>query len=312
MTTFRVEPAFADALAWRALHGRATGGRPEALRVHHERAAELYEGPAVAARERAFERLAAQELGELDVMVPLAEALAERPALAAAVDVVIVGEAPAPSVEGVTFDPLLRRLGVSVQARRFDDPAALRTWARHALGHTEDVIDPGFAFEPDWDRASGRSRFVERLHALWDVTVDARAPSRPDTGADASPMRTDRLRRAHERAIAALWPELAGATPAVVDRLWNGPRPSFPQLRRWAEDPPALAIAVGRTISAAPPAGPQAGVCPLCRFPSAALELPTPALAELVGAEFPGWRPDERLCGRCGDRYRFAQLGGVA
>jgi hypothetical protein len=312
MTTFRVEPAFAETLAWRALDGRAAGGRPDALRVHHERAADLYEEPADSARERAFERLAAMELGELEVMLPLADAIEERPTLAAAVAVVIVGEAPAASVEGVTFDPLLRRLGVSLQARRFDDPAGLRSWARHALGHTEDVIDPAFAFEPDWDRPIGQGRFVERLHALWDVTVDARAPVPRATGAAASPMAADRLRRTHERAVKASWPELAEAAPVIVERLWSGPRPSFPQLRGWAEDPAALAAAVGRIISAAPLSGPQAGICPLCRFPCAALELPTPALVEAVGAEFPGWRPDERLCGRCGDRYRFAQLGGVA
>jgi hypothetical protein len=312
MTTFRVEPAFAEALAWRALQQRAAGGRPDALSIHHERAAESYVRLAVGARQRAFERLAMQELGELRVMVPVAQALDERPGLAAAVDVVMVGEAPVPSVEGITFDPALRRLGVSLQARRFDHPAGLRSWARHALGHSEDVIDDSFGFQPDWDLATGRGRFVERLHALWDVTVDARAPSQTETGGEASPSHMGHIGRAHERAVAGLWPEFSGIAPAVVDRLWNGPRPSFPQLRRWAEDPPELAMAVGQTIPATPSDGPQAGVCPLCRFPSAALELPTPALARLVGAEFRGWQPGERLCSRCGDRYRFLQLGGAA
>lgn len=310
MTTFRVEPAFAESLAWRTLRRRADAGRPEALAVHHERAAELYAQPAVPARERVFERLAAQELGELKVMAPLAAALGERPAIAAAVDLVLVGEAPAAAVEGITCDPARRRIGVSVQARRFDDPAGLRAWARHALGHTEDAIHPDFAFEPGWDGLPGRGRFAERLHALWDVSIDARAEALH--GPTGSEDRVARRRAAGAEAIAILWPELAREAAAVVERLWSGPRPSFPELRRWAEEPAALAAAAGATLSSAPREGPLTGICPLCRFPSAALDLPMPAIAALVAAEFPDRRADERLCDRCADRYRFAQLGGVA
>src|SRR3970040_1548511 len=111
MTTFRVEPAFAESLAWRTLRRRADGGRPEALTVHHERAAELYAQRPLPSRERAFERLAAQELGELEVMAPLAAALDERPGVAAAVDLVLVGEAPAAVVGGMTCAPGARRNG---------------------------------------------------------------------------------------------------------------------------------------------------------------------------------------------------------
>ena len=310
MTTFRVEPAFAESLAWRTLRRRADGGRPEALTVHHERAAELYAQPAAPTRERAFERLAAQELGELEVMAPLAAALDERPGVAAAVDLVLVGEAPAAVVEGITCDPARRRIGVSVQARRFDDPAGLRAWARHALGHTEDAIDPDFGFEPGWDGLPGRGRFAERLHALWDVSIDTRAEALHESAG--SEGRMARRRTAHAGAIAGLWPELAGDAAAIVERLWSGPRPSFPELRRWAEEPTALAAATGATLSSEPRQGAVAGICPLCRFPSATLDLPSPAIAALVAAEFPDRRPDDRLCDRCADRYRFAQLGGVA
>jgi hypothetical protein len=311
MTTFHVEPALAEALAWRALQGHARAGRPEALGLHHQRAADLYAGPAVGARERAFERLAARELDELGIMAPLADALDERAALAATVDVAFVAEAPAASAEGITFDPRLRRLGVSLQARRFDDPGGLRSWARHALGHTEDVIDPAFAFEPDWDRPTGRARFVERLHALWDVSVDARAPEPPGTAAETL-IRKERLRRAHGRAIAAAWPEFAADAPAIVGRLCDEARPSFPRLRRWADDATALAAAMGGIVPVQAGAGPEAGLCPLCRFPSAALESPPPEVAVLAGAEYPRLPPDAPLCGRCIDRYRFALIRGAA
>src|SRR3989337_877980 len=104
--------------------------------------------------------------------------------------------------------PARRRIGVSFQARRFDDPAGLRAWARHALGHTEDAIDPDFGFEPGWDGLPGRGRLAARLHALRDASIDTRAEALHESAG--SEGRMARRRTAHAGAIAGLWPELAG------------------------------------------------------------------------------------------------------
>ena len=318
MTTIRVDPAFAEALVWRSLQGLAGHGREEPLARHHERAAAVYALTDGAARERAFERMAMDELAELRLMAPLAEALAERPALAAAAETALVVEAPAEAAEGVTCDPATRRLGVTVLERRFDEPAALRRWARHALGHAEDTLDLSFGFVPGREMAGGRARVAVRLHALWDVSVDGRSARLDDpAGGSASSASS-----AHRRAIAALWPEHAGRAPGIVKRLWHGPRPTFADLRRWAEDPasvPGLAASPAAIpdLGASPAAVVRqvvegVGVCPLCRFPSAALAAPAAAIAALARAEYPAWRAEDGLCERCTDRYLFARLGGVA
>src|SRR3972149_5135445 len=78
---------------------------------------------------------------------------------------------------------------------------------------------PEFPLEPAWDGRPGRGRFAERLHALWDVSIDARAEALHDPMG--SEGRMARRRTAHAGAIAGLWPELAGDAAAVVERLWG-------------------------------------------------------------------------------------------
>ena len=58
---------------------------------------------------------------------------------------------------------------------------------------------------------------------------------------------------------------------------------------------------------------PRPDRCPLCSFPSADVASPEAALAAAIEAEYPNWRRDDGLCGRCADRFRFAvALGGRA
>lgn len=300
----RVEPPLAEALAWRALTRLEAAGEPGPLAEHHRWAAPLYELDEGPARDAAFRRLGEREVLELGVLEPLEAAFAERADLVERIEQLLVGEAAGSAQEGATCDRGGRRIGLRALLHRFDDPGRLRAWARHALAHAADTLDPAFAWEPGWDEgAAGAGPIAERLHLLWDISIDGRA-WRGDLPAD--PVAAETARARHETVLARLFPGAgAAALGALVERLWSGDRPTFPELRAWAGEPgqlgPEASAADGRLAP---------GRCPLCSFPSHDLTVPDPAVAADVAREYPRWRPSQGLCGRCLDRYAFARIGG--
>lgn len=297
-----VVPELAEEIVWRAILRAERAGRPELRASHHDRAAVAYLLPPGPGRDRAFADLAARELEELHLLAPIREAVAERPALVAAVDLVLLVRALSPGEETVTCDPPGRRVGLRVTADRFDEGARARSWARHALGHAEDCLDPTFGFEPGWERGTGGA-VAERLHVLWDAAIDGRAAraGRPVFGSS---------RDGHRARLAALLPAGQERTAVrLVDRCWDGERPSFGTLRRWAEAPRPVSFGAG-TVAAWPqgivgPARLPGGRCPLCRFPSAVLIVPDPSVAATIAAAHPGWPAETGCCQRCHDRYRL-------
>ena len=296
----RVEPALAERAVWRAIRGgHAARG---ALADHRRRADSAYGLEDSDAREAAFELAAQVEFEALGLARPLWTAVAERLELAARVRLLLIGEARGRTDEGIICDPDAEHVGFRVEARRFDDTAGLLGWARHAVGHARDTLDPDFHYERDWQARARVSAAAEaRVHRLWDVSVDARLAA--EGLLDDAP-----ARRRHEAAIAADLPGVgAEALAAVLEYLRAGPRPSFPELLAFAAQPADL---VGL---AAPDARSELRPdrCPLCRFPSDDVVPPEPWLAELVQSEYPAWRPADGLCGRCADRSRFiARPGG--
>ncbi|HWP62992.1 MAG TPA: hypothetical protein VNO86_05935, partial [Candidatus Binatia bacterium] len=294
-----VAPDLAEEIAWRAVLRAERAGRPDARLRHHERAARAYAVPPGRIRDRLFARLAADEVEEFRLLDPVRTALAERPALGEALDVVLLARAPSPAGETVTGDRARRRAGIRAIAERFDDPAALLAWARHALGHLEDTLDPAFGFDPGWERwADGAS--AERLHALWDASVDGRAAraGRPVFGSSA-----DGCRR---RLVALLPPGSDAVAADLVDRCWRGDRPDFATLRAWAEGRYPTTVAPGSAPGGRPDGSLlPAGRCPLCRFPSSVLHVPDPPTASTIAEAHPGWRPELGVCERCHDRYRL-------
>lgn len=300
----RVDPVVAEAAVWRAISAPGEE-RPVSLALHARRTDRIYGLAEGATRNEAFTRLAVAEFDELHLAEPLRRAVAERPALASRTGSILIGQARSAHDEGVTCEPDGEHLGFRVEVWRFTEPEGLLTWARHALGHAEDTLDPSFGFVPGWDGdgtgAAIRSAAQGRLHRLWDVTVDGRLAAAGYQGS---------ARRArHRERLAA---DLSGAPDAAVevafDRLWNGPRPDFPTLLGWAMRPAGL-------VAELVPAGlapPRPDRCPLCGFPSDDVVAPEVAVVARVVADYPHWRAELGLCGRCTDRYRFAgRLGGV-
>lgn len=297
----RPDPAVAEA----AVRAVLSAAGPAVFEAHRLRSDPLYEIVDPAARDAAFAALAVAEFGELALAAPLLTAIAERPVLAGSVHVLLIGQAGGRHDEGVTCEPAGQHLGVRIDPERFARRAELLHWARHAMGHAEDTLDPSFGFERGWDEGPGArgTAAASRLHRLWDVTVDSRLAA-----AGHVPSAVARAR--HRDVLAA---DLPDVTPAIIEaalaRLWGGPRPAFGELAAWAARPASLVLTV------APGAGslPRPDRCPLCGFPAGDVVPPDPVLAGAVTHDYPAWRPELGLCGRCADRYRFAtRLGGRA
>ena len=298
----RTDPAVAEAAVWISLT-RGAVPSTEALHRHRRRTDRAYELADGSERDAAFGGLALVEFEELGLAEPLRRALGERPVLASGVRALLLGEARGRQNEGVTVEPGGEHLGLRVDVARFGDPASLLAWARHVLGHAEDTLDPDFFYERGWEaRAAGSvaAGTHARLHRLWDVTVDARL-------AHAGHLDEREQSRHRERIAADIAGVGPGAVDAVMQLLWDGPRPSFPELFGWAARPVEL-VAVAAPDHARQP---RPDRCPLCRFPSDDVLPPGPSIAAAVAQDYPAWRPEFGLCGRCTDRYRFAgQLGG--
>ncbi len=297
-TTLRIDPALAEALAWRTLARLEAAGDPAPIAQHHRRATPLYELAESGDRDAAFRRLAEREVLELRVLEPIEAAFAERAELVEQIEVLLLGEASSRAQEGATCDGNGRRIGLRALIHRFDDPVRLRGWASHVFAHAADTLDPAFQYEPGWDEGVVAVGRAERVHQLWDISLDgrcARAGRAPATP-----------RERHEAALAALFTATApDAVGATVERLWSGARPTFPELRAWAAEPERLgeggAFVAGDLWS---------GRCPLCSFPSHDLAVPDHEIASDVGREYPDWRPELGICSRCLDRYAFARIGG--
>jgi hypothetical protein len=297
-TSIRIDPALAEALAWRTLTRLEAAGDPAPIAEHHRRAAPIYGLVDQAERDATFRRLAEREVLEQRVLEPLEAAFTERVELVEQTELLLIGEASGRAQEGATCDRTGRRIGLRVLLIRFDDPIRLRGWARHVFAHAADTLDPAFEYEPGWDEGVVAVGPAERVHLLWDISLDGR--SAREGRAPAVP------RERHEAAVATLFTTLPpAAVGSTVERLWSGARPTFPELRAWAVEPERLGegrLAVQRD--------PWSGRCPLCSFPSHDLAIPGPEIASDVGREYPDWRPELGICSRCLDRYAFARIGG--
>lgn len=297
----RVDPTFAEAVVRRVLTARRSSD-PAVVASHVARAGPIYAIDDARLRAAGFERLALAEFEELGLAEMVRSAIEARPDVARRVRVVLLGEARGRPDEGVTWEPSGAHLGLRVDPVRFDRPDRLAAWARHVLVHAEDTLDPGFGFRPGWLERSRSRPVQQRVHDLWDVTVDARLDGVPRE--DLAP-----TRRAHRLRLAAHLPGCPDAVvDALLDRLWAGPRPTYTQLVDWASDREAL-------VAALPGVDPGTGRrdadrCPLCRFPGGDIRVPDEHIAVLVTDEYPDWRPAQGLCGRCTDRFRLGGLTG--
>lgn len=169
----------------------------------------------------------------------------------------------------------------------------LEAFLRHEFLHVRDMLAPDFGYEPGLTVAGlppGFERLVrERYRLLWDVSIDGRLAA---AGYPGLASRTD-----HAAALARGFPFWSEQRrEEILQRLWSGVSPRHADLLGWAADPREV-----RRQSAPVPGAP----CPLCGFPTFdwAPEVQIRAVEAAVRREFPWWRPEAGLCGRCGEVY---------
>lgn len=304
----RYQAALVEAVVQRELARRLEAGEGHWHERYRKAAERLYVlHPEPQARAAAFHRLHADLFHALGCGRPVVQALARARVRCAAV---LVAHARTCDEEGADLTDGQTVLRLQVMAERFGTPA-LERLLDHELGHVADIVDPAFAY----GRASigdpvARGLLGARFGLLWDCVVDGRTAR-----AGREPLRA---RQAYDDALPRLFPQFPPAAAAVVvGRLWEGMRPTFDELVRFAADPHALARWSGVHLDEA--GGPDTGrpvpgaPCPLCRFPTHAWAWPIPErIAALIASDFPAWSAAEGACERCVERYAVtADLGGA-
>lgn len=306
----RYQAALVEAVVERELLRRAQAGETH-WQQHYRRTADrlylLHREPE--ARAAAFRRLHLDLFEALGCGRPVADALA-RARLPCRV--VVVGRARSPDDEGADLAPDRCTLLVRLTPERFGDPSCGRL-LDHEFGHVADMLDPTFGYgQTAGDGAPVARRLLgHRFGLLWDCAVDGRTAR-----AGRAPRRA---RTAYVAAVGKAFPRLSPqGAGVVVDRLWEGPRPTYRELVRFAADAGALAAWAGVRLDEGRDGGrPAPGApCPLCRFPTYAWAASVPAtVARCIAAEVPTWTPGAGLCERCAERYalavELAELGGA-
>ncbi len=271
----------------------------QARRFHSERD-RLYRILDPDQRNEAFFKLHLEWFREWGVEKFLAGIAAEFPLLAPGLDALGFRKARGKNEEGAELfvqtaaDGTTRRAIVALRAERFVARDALTTFLRHELMHIQDMVSPEFGYSPEVrleGPATSQQRLVrERYRLLWDITIDGRL-SQADRAID-----VPRERRVAEMdRVYSFWPE--EKRRATFDGFWNKTSPRHVELMALAADPRDLAHAHEPLPGA---------TCPLCNFPTFAwadAKMLAPETVALVRSEFPSWRVEEGLCGRCVETY---------
>jgi hypothetical protein len=200
-----------------------------------------------------------------------------------------------------------------VAAATLLDPAAFAYWARHELMHIDDMLDPTFEYDlaarPNGSSLAARNLWRDRYALLWALSIDARL-------AQCHP--TARLLKTQRKMEFALAWGISDSVAAneVFDHFWTNftaGRPTHQELITWTR---ATWTGAAESEHASPhrravlPGDP----CPACRFKTfdwaSASQLER--IDEIVRGNFPDWRPENGLCGRCAEVYSMEAAGGVA
>jgi len=293
----RFDPELLEAVVDLLVRRRADAGDGEPFR-RFRRAADriyvLYDTPKE--RQEAFRSLHARLFDEMGCGRAVIE---EARVLIGWVQEVVVARAWRADEEGADLSADRRLVGVRIQPGRFISSTGLQSFLRHEFGHISDMVDEAFLYGDG--AASGRLPRLAgaRFGSLWDCVVDGRIAR-----AGGVPLHS---REDLEEECARLFPVLPpDGVAAIVRRLWEGERPTYASLVRWATDPAALAAWAGLTLAAEDPRGtpPPGAPCPLCGFATYAWAPEIdPVIAAAIQADVPEWQPADGVCARCVEAY---------
>jgi len=304
----RYQPELVEAVVQRELARRLQAGESHWYERYRKAADRLYMlHPEPEIRAAAFRSLDAKFFDELGCGRPVVQAL-ERAQIPC--NTVLVVRARTHDEEGADLTDDRTTLVLRIVVDRFGTPD-LERLLDHELGHVADIVDPAFGYgRASVDNTAARRLLGARFGLLWDCVVDGRTARE-----GREPLRA---REAYVERFSELFPEFPpAAAEAVVSRLWDGMRPTFDELVRFATDSHALACWSGIPLEQGPEPGAREPVpgapCPLCGFPTYTWVSPVPEnIAALIATDFPGWSPEEGACERCVECYAVtAELGGA-
>lgn len=289
-----LELEFDPALVEEAVLLRAAG-HPEERTFRRERD-RIYALADPEERESAFRAFHGRWFAELGLARPVGEALRGEPLVLDRVSACRIGRAERArdeAAELLVAPPDRRTLRILLRPASLADPDRLLPFLRRELIHIADLVDERFGYTPELPAVEGdpvpTKLLIERYSALWEATIDGRLVRRGRVAAGAVPgLRAGRL-----RALRSAFPMLdAAAAAAALLRFFDGEGHTHAELVAFALDPSAGEAASGR--------------CPLCRFPTRALDSRplARAAAELIARDFPGWRAEGGACPQCADLYR--------
>lgn len=189
---------------------------------------------------------------------------------------------------------------LALRPERFSDRRSLVPFLNHELMHLNDMVDPGFCYDPDIGgsaQPASQLRLIrERYRLLWDITIDGRLVLANRETVANHEQRWSEFNRAF-----SFLPE--PKRQETFQALWNS-RPQHADLAVLAKDPRGL------YMQHIPQPG---GPCPLCGFPTFewASQASIGSSADAIRAEFPDWTVDYGACKRCVEVYESTATTGA-
>jgi hypothetical protein len=303
---FRYDDDFVEGVVF--VHANSKCHAPPALqlqRFHRERES-LYVISDLDERNTAFFRLHLGWFREWKLEETLVRLSNEHALLRAALSVLVFRKARVKSDEGAELYVSTEngRTGVvALRVERFGQPEGLTRFLRHEFTHLNDMVNPSFGYSPHLHLPGqnlAQQRLTrERYRLLWDITIDGRVTAlRDDIAGDC-----EQHRAAFDRAF-GFWPE--SKRDAIFHGLWLNPEPHHVELLAIAADP--------REVKSAhePLPGAQCPLCGFATFDWASVGSFREHTAAAIRQEFPGWTPDQGVCGRCVEIYNRIDAQSLA
>ena len=184
---------------------------------------------------------------------------------------------------------------VRLRPESFLEPRALLRFLRHELMHVADMLDPSFGYQkqlPVFDTGPSYDNILRhRYRVVWDTSIDGRLFGRGVVGPE--------VRQARHREFAATFQMLGEETRRSFSRWFSEDNPAHDDLVAFVCDPRGFGHGRSNRFT---------GRCPICRFPTAALDPHPERLTEAarteLKADHPSWNLDQGLCAQCADLYQ--------
>jgi hypothetical protein len=275
----------------------------------------IYEIADPDAREIQFDEVHQQWFVRMRLGIPLDQALSETPELLRRTDECRVASAVSRKDEfvdlfdrdapqnlrgersggGRTPPERSKVMLVRLRPESFLVPTTLLQFLRHEFLHVADMVDPRFGYRKELPSADAGPSYDNilrnRYRVVWDTTIDGRLQQGGFLGPE--------IRDVRLRDFTATFPMLGPEVSQAFSCWFAEAHPTHEQIAAFIRDPTGVRDSGEEEF---------AGRCPVCRFPTAALdprpERLSPEAQRELQADNPRWRLEQGLCSQCADLYQ--------